>query len=419
MIFTYGNSSAMSLFAINSTWNESYINYNNQPGINASNYVNLTGSALVGHLDNWTITNLTKLWINQTVTNYGITIRLTNESTNNISSYNSSETATKPKITLFHSPNISDHTWQQGSNLTNAFNITKYFYDRDNDTLNYTYSGVTHIDVIINNETGMVSFVSEASFSGTETVIFSAHDNFSSTDSNPVSLTVTSISSTPPSSPGGGGGGGRSRTASLDIIINTTQVVNKNETRSIPFYLKNSGEVSLSDISVKATSESGDLILSLDKTRFDKINKDAQVSNMLIVNASEAKTRRYIVFLNASVKNPPLEESAAILIDIFSEKIEIDELIIFAKDLFKVNPECLELQELIDQTEREVEEGNLEKARGTISIAIETCKDMIRHEEEPKSLIPKKDNITPVIIASVILIVIIVGGFLLYNHMKK
>jgi len=100
---------------------------------------------------------------------------------------------------------VPDLTWPYNTNQT--LNLSAYVSDPDGDDINWTFTPVTNITVLLNNLTGIVTFVPDVNWSGTRTIVFNATDGIASAVSNNITLTVTNGSG---SSGGGGGGGGGS-----------------------------------------------------------------------------------------------------------------------------------------------------------------------------------------------------------------
>lgn len=90
---------------------------------------------------------------------------------------------------------IPNQTWAKNTNLTNAFDLDDYFID--NETLTYNSSSISNILVVIDTTTNSVSFYPDYGFEGTKTVFFTANDGYDSTQSNNITLNVTSDSSPP------------------------------------------------------------------------------------------------------------------------------------------------------------------------------------------------------------------------------
>jgi len=86
--------------------------------------------------------------------------------------------------------NIPDQSWPRNSTLLNAFDLDHFFIDPNGDNLNYSYSNLTNISIIIHPITHQVSFYTLEDFIGQEIVTFYAHDQNFNISSNPVSLLV-------------------------------------------------------------------------------------------------------------------------------------------------------------------------------------------------------------------------------------
>ncbi len=110
---------------------------------------------------------------------------------------------------------IPSFSWNENSANNNAFDLDDYFYDlNDNSSysyLDYSYLGNSNIVVSISS-VNVVSFSQPNNWDGQETVIFSANDDYNSSDSNSVSLMVNNVRS-------GGGSGGGSSSSSTSISI--------------------------------------------------------------------------------------------------------------------------------------------------------------------------------------------------------
>jgi hypothetical protein len=84
---------------------------------------------------------------------------------------------------------------EDNSNSTTV-NLTNVFFDSDNSTLYYTYSGNTNISVII-NENGSVTFTPLENWTGEETITFYATDNLTSPVSESVTISITPVNDAP------------------------------------------------------------------------------------------------------------------------------------------------------------------------------------------------------------------------------
>jgi len=83
---------------------------------------------------------------------------------------------------------IPNQSWPAGQNLTNAFDLDDYFYDANGDTLDYSYSNIENITVMILS--GIVSFFPDSELIETKNITFYAFDSSTNASSNLVFLFV-------------------------------------------------------------------------------------------------------------------------------------------------------------------------------------------------------------------------------------
>jgi len=221
----------------------------------------------------------------------------------------------------------------------------------------------------------------------------------------------------------GGGGKGKIKIASLDIILPSTLVLYPNDEISIPVILKNSGEISLQDIFLSTTTDKENIFLKLTKTRLTQLTTGNIERLDLIVVTKEATLPGY-VRITAQVTNPSLTQVATLYIDAFRTGVintkDLRTRIEAAKQLFRQNPECLELNELIVLSEKNFDNEEFEKSSALIDEATKTCKDLLSKKaiEKPKKII----NWYLILIGFgifIILILLIIYILLIYKKAKK
>lgn len=103
--------------------------------------------------------------------------------------------AVPTEIFVMNSPpylqeNIPDQSWPRNTHLLDAFDLDHYFIDPNGDPLNYSYSNLTNISIMIHPITHQVSFYTLEDFIGQEIVTFYARDQNFNISSNPVVLLV-------------------------------------------------------------------------------------------------------------------------------------------------------------------------------------------------------------------------------------
>tara|TARA_Y100000310_G_scaffold345778_1_gene469730 strand:- start:6723 stop:11762 length:5040 start_codon:yes stop_codon:yes gene_type:complete len=91
---------------------------------------------------------------------------------------------------------ISDQTWNKATSNDNAFDLDTYFSDVDGDTLTFTVSGNSSINVNIGSNNN-VSFSQSGSFNGTEIIFFTVNDGNTTVSSNNLTLTVSGVNDAP------------------------------------------------------------------------------------------------------------------------------------------------------------------------------------------------------------------------------
>jgi len=158
----------------------------------ASNNVNVivtigqtTKKANFTALANWSGSENIKFTVNDTSgLTANDTILVTVNAVNDAPTFNSSK-------------QIPNMTWPEDIS-NSSLNLSKYFYDIDGDTLNFTSTGTINIIVYIGNSTGTVNLTPNANWSGMNYVVFTAKDTSGlNATSNNVTLNVTPVNDAP------------------------------------------------------------------------------------------------------------------------------------------------------------------------------------------------------------------------------
>ena len=131
-IYSSVNGTNLTLYEVNESWIGSNLTYTSQPSINESAKVNLT-SGINGSLDIFDVLGIVKRWFNGSDANYGVSIRMRNESggLGTIYYYSSdfSNSTKWPYLYLIYNSSIEDQTMAAGSNILDSFDLDDYFYD--------------------------------------------------------------------------------------------------------------------------------------------------------------------------------------------------------------------------------------------------------------------------------------------------
>ena len=91
--------------------------------------------------------------------------------------------------------NIPNKIFDEDESLINTYNLLSYFADYEGNSLTFSYTDVSDISVVINNEN--VSLYPAANFNGNRYVRFIASDGINSTYSNNITLSVMPVNDAP------------------------------------------------------------------------------------------------------------------------------------------------------------------------------------------------------------------------------
>ena len=111
----------------------------------------------------------------------------------------------------------------------------------------------------------------------------------------------------------------------------------------------------------------------------------------------------------ANISNPKFTEKAKLyikLVGTVGEKF-IVERIAFAQDLFKENPICLELNDLLIRADNIIQEGRLTEGKELVQQAIYKCKDLIAGEQTPFNIIKPSEWKMPILILAILIIFVL------------
>ncbi|MBN2459026.1 hypothetical protein JXB28_01975 [Candidatus Woesearchaeota archaeon] len=249
---------------------------------------------------------------------------------------------------------------------------------------------------------------------GTCIVYFTAEDYLGlNATSNPVSINVTSISNateviTEPSSGGGGGGGGSSSKTitipitkpeeipkPLELVVPTLVTIYKNETVIIPIVLQNNWNSTLQGIRLNATTNDSSVGLEFSQDYYDNIIVGEKKNTTLIVK-NYRLGENYEVRISANVTTPLAGDTALVMLNSIEQAEtgeQVETKVTFAQDLLSDNPECAELNELLFEAKKKLEEGSSEEASNMVDGVINGCKYLVsvakKTEQKPQSIISK------------------------------
>jgi len=282
------------------------------------------------------------------------------------------------------------------------------FDDDESSTLTYTVTACSVATITIYYPSVYI----EPEEVGTCTVYFTAEDAEGlNKTSDVVYVNVTAVpnatSETPVSQPTSGGGGGSSRSVvvpittqeekprAIEIIVPQLVTIYANQTILIPVIIKNNWNTSLKEIRLNASSNASFVKLAFTDNYFDELAVGEQRETTLMIGNYRLGDN-YEVKMTANVTDPKTSDSALVLLNSIQqaeEGLDVQTKVTFAQDLLNENPECLELNELLEKAKSALSTGSTADASKMVDGVINGCKYLVsiakRSEQKPESIVNK------------------------------
>ncbi|MBR9704205.1 hypothetical protein GOV12_02245, partial [Candidatus Pacearchaeota archaeon] len=311
-----------------------------------------------------------------------------------------------------------------GQKIISLFEINNSNLSYENYTFVYDYGPVAHI---VFNESTLKLWKCENLSSCDYNIVESTVD----VDLNTITAVLTNMSifMVTENATGGsdtvvvtntiGGGGGGTTTVtnviykSLNILTPGQISLGLSDEIIVPIKLVNpETDVSLKTILLDSRSNTPDIDAVFDVKKIDEL-KPGENKTVFLNLKSHSLPGEYDVDIYANVTDPNFREEAKLYVKLVEKigKKEIVERIVLAQDLFRENPRCLELNDLLAQAEKLIEEGKINESREIVQEAIYKCKDLITGEDEFLGTIVSNEWKNPIIftLIFVIIAVIIIG----------
>jgi len=329
---------------------------------------------------------------------------------------------------------LPDITLNQGTSNPNWIDLDYHFYDLDeDDTLSFTISEHPNLNLSLNNVTHIVSLATSDYWTGRETIYFTANDSYGHTKSNNLTVIVEPVTT---------------EEAVEYLYITRTRKIVRTRTRTIteprylellapehitafdentvmaPIILKNNGESILSGLDLTIYSTSDDVELWLSGDHFDSLSP-GQVEETQLFIRWEGFINEFDVIVNATSKDPEYSDRAIIsvtgLTRVESNKSIEESHIEFVRDLLNNNPECLELTELLIESQRAFDAGNYKKSRNTINFVIEGCRYLVttKKDVEKPTPIEQREGDLFKLISGILLLLLFIAMVIIFALTTK
>jgi len=240
------------------------------------------------------------------------------------------------------------------------------------------------------------------------------------TTSNSFQVTFTAPTVTTVPTPSGGG----STVTPVAFKIITPKEISAYAFQQIkiPFELINKGNkafqgINLTSIAFKDGDQANLVYTEIDKSYFNVLGVGDSENLTLTVYFDTNKTGDYQILVNATSKTPKYTDWAMVHINL--QKIndsEIKKLLLFTEEFIAENPECAELNEIVEEAKEYFASGNYDMAKLKSEQAIDFCKESITQVSLPSLKLQSPFTINEYLVIAT-LSAIFLGVF--YYSMKR
>ncbi len=177
---------------------------------------------------------------------------------------------------------------------------------------------------------------------------------------------------------------------SIKIIMPGQISAYSGEKMEIPLTLINSGSRSftgleLNSSALKHDEEIKEIITSLDKTSFKSLESGDEENLTLSVFFDTDKLGDYEILVNVVSKSPSYKDWGKIHVNLQAiNESKAKELILFTQEFIAQNPQCIEINEVVNEAQKYFEAGDYVSAREKTEQAINACEESISQVSLPR-----------------------------------
>ncbi len=289
--------------------------------------------------------------------------------------------------------------------LNSSFNLTNY-------TIVYNYTPIAHT---INDESTLrmekCESLTSCSLTDTNAVVETSANTITATltdfsyflisESAATVETVTTTTS--------GGGSTTTKVVGVNFIVPSDIELELKDQIVVPLIIVNPTNSKLTGIKLSAQSNTPDIDAVLEKTTLDSLEAYKNDTLMLFLE-SHSTPGDYEVKIDAAVKSPAFTDSTVIYVKLTESigKKEVVERVVLAQDLFRENPQCLELNDFLIEAQRLLDEGSVEEARQIVQETIYRCKELVTDKSLISNLEVVKEWRTPIIVVLILLVIALI-----------
>ncbi len=225
-------------------------------------------------------------------------------------------------------------------------------------------------------------------------------------NSTPATVSTQSVVNVPQARQGGKTTSFERRT--VDLITPEPITLEITDSINVPIILKNNLNIPLRGVTLGAKTNTPDLSFSFTEPEIPVL-QPGQILTVNMIVESHSTPGTYTIDININITKPRYTDTVKLFVDLIEKgafnKTIIVTRVAFAKDLFKENPECLELDELLVRAELELAGNRIEQARQLTEEAVRGCKDLVTSQTSIKEQ-------KPISKVNLIFILALIGGVL-------
>jgi len=286
-------------------------------------------------------------------------------------------------VTIYYG--INDVNLTQGNYIYDWIDLDYFFWDYDiDDNLTFNYSAPSDINISIDSN-NVVDLLPNINTSGEKEINFSLYDGYDIVYSNQIVINISPVQAQQ-----------RTVTRTRTRTRTRTQTITKNITRlehvamleakpivakegyfEIPLLVKNTLNESLAGISLEASTALLGVSFSFSQSYLPMIAPGSKVPVTLTVRPPRMDVE-FDVKVKAKAASPQAEDEIVVSLT----ALQINRSVQYVRDLLSANPECLELNEMVEDAIKAIAEGRVEEGQRILNDVIESCRYLIAQKKK-------------------------------------
>jgi hypothetical protein len=312
---------------------------------------------------------------------------------------------------------------------TIEIDLSSYFSDVDyndaayNQSINFSVASNSSSSYISSSVSSDWTLTLSSLIPISEVLNVTGNDSSTNATSNYFNVEFTTPSTVTVTTPTSGGGGTTTIPVSLKIIMPNPVSAYQQDRIVLPLTLYNNGQrtlsgISLSSLIAKDNVLRDDLVISFDEDYFTSLAVGEKKNITMTVDIDTTEVGTFELTVNADVDNPDYSDWGKLYLTIKESNSSLLEKLIFTQEFLQENPECIELEELLDEARMFFAKGDFLSTIVKIQEAINGCKNAISQEARAKRREPTENKLYRYLLIVSIIVFFLGLGYYSYKRMK-